>query len=328
MPPLAPQPLAFGPIIKRAIWGGQRLGTLMGKEIGSAQDAAESWEIADHGGDVSVVRNGDLAGTSLRDLVQNHPAELFGKGRSGQTQFPLLVKLIDARESLSVQVHPNDQLAKTLANDNGKTESWVVLDAEPDALIYAGLKPDVTRDMLERAIEHGTVEPLLHRFEPKPGDCLLIEAGTVHAIGAGVLVAEIQQMSDTTFRLFDWNRVGADGNPRELHVEKGLRSTDFARGPVDPIVPKPLVLENGDVREPLAVCPYFEIERWTIESPAEIGRDDRFTILLVAEGEIEIRGPGGDLPAKRGETILLPASLGPTMIHPMGRAVVLACQQP
>jgi len=227
-----------------------------------------------------------------------------------------------------VQVHPNDELAKALANDNGKTESWVVLDAEPDALIYAGLKPDVTRDMLERAIEHGTVEPLLHRFEPKPGDCLLIEAGTVHAIGAGVLVAEIQQMSDTTFRLFDWNRRGADGKPRELHVEKGLQSIDFSRGPVDPIVPKPLVLENGDVREPLAICPYFEIERWTLEVPEEIGRGDRFTILMVTEGEIQVRGPGGDRPARRGETLLLPASLGPTMIHPTGRAVVLACQQP
>lgn len=328
MPPFAPQPLAFQPIIKRAIWGGQRLGTLMGKDIGGAQDAAESWEIADHGGDVSVVQNGALAGTSLRDLVQNHPAELFGESRAGQTQFPLLVKLIDAQQSLSVQVHPNDQLAKTLANDNGKTESWVVLDVAPNAFIYAGLKPDVTRETLERAIKDGTVEPLLHRFEPKPGDCLLIEAGTVHAIGAGVLVAEIQQMSDTTFRLFDWNRVDKDGKPRELHIEKGLRSTDFSRGPVDPIVPEPLVLENGDVREPLAVCPYFEIERWTIESPEEVGRDDRFTILLVTEGEIEVRGPGGDLSAKRGETILLPASLGPTMIHPMGRAVVLACQQP
>jgi len=328
MPLLKPQPLAFEPILKRAIWGGRRLGTLMGKDIGDAHDAAESWEIADHGDAVSVVKNGPLAGTSLRDLVRNHPAELFGKGRANQTQFPLLVKLIDARESLSVQVHPNDELAKKLAGDNGKTESWVVIAVEPDALIYAGLKPDVTREMLEHAIEHGTVEPLLHRFEPKPGDCLLIEAGTVHAIGAGVLVAEIQQMSDTTFRLFDWNRLGADGKPRELHVEKALQSIDFARGPVDPIVPKPLVLENDDVREPLVVCPYFEIERWTIEAPEEVGRDDRFTILMVVEGDIEIRGPDGDQPVRRGETLLLPASLGPTMIHPTGRAVVLACQQP
>lgn len=325
---LTPQPLAFQPIIKRAIWGGQRLGTLMGKNIGDARDAAESWEITDHGDDVGVVQSGGLAGTSLRDLVRDHPAELFGKGRAGQTQFPLLVKLIDARESLSVQVHPNDELARKLTNDNGKTESWVVLDAKPDSLIYAGLKPGVTREMLERAIERGAVEPLLHRFEPKLGDCVLIEAGTVHAIGAGVLVAEIQQMSDTTFRLFDWNRLGADGKPRELHVEKGLQAIDFARGPVDPIAPKPLVLENGDVREPLAVCPYFEIERWTIEAPEEIGRDDRFTILMVVEGEIEVRGPGGDSPLRRGETLLLPASLGPTMIHPMGRAVVIACQQP
>ncbi|AMV38512.1 type I phosphomannose isomerase catalytic subunit [Planctomyces sp. SH-PL62] len=324
-PPL--EPLAFTPILRRLVWGGRRLGTVLGKPIGDGDDYAESWEIADYHDAVSVVRDGPLAGTTLRDLVENRPAELFGRGRA-EAQFPLLVKLLDAREPLSVQVHPDDALGRELAGDRGKTEAWVVLAADPGSRIYAGLKAGVGREDLERAIREGAVEPLLHQFEPRPGDCVLVEAGTVHAIGAGVLLAEIQQTSDATFRVFDWNRVDAAGKPRDLHVDQALRSIDFGRGPVDPIVPAPLVLEDGDVREPLVRCRYFELERWTIEAPAEIGRDDRFTILMVLDGEVRARGPRGDLTFRKGETVLLPATIGPTMIIPVGRAVVLACQQP
>lgn len=322
------EPLAFTPILRRLVWGGRRLGTLLGKPIGDGDDYAESWELADYHDQVSVVRGGPYAGVSLRDLVLGRPADLLGKARANQGQFPLLVKLLDARENLSVQVHPDDALGRELANDRGKTEAWVVLDAEPGSAIYAGLKPGVDRETLRRGIDSGQVEPLLHRIDPKPGDCLLIEAGTVHALGGGVLVAEIQQMSDATFRVFDWNRVGADGKPRELHVEKAMRCIDFDRGPVDPVVPAPLVLENGDVREPLVACAYFELERWTLSAATEIGRDDRFTILMTLDGEALVRAPRGDLPLRRGETILLPASIGPTVVIPVDRAVVLACQQP
>jgi len=301
---------------------------VLGKPIGDGDDYAESWEVADYHDAVSVVRLGPLAGSTLRDLVRTRPAEMFGRNRAGMDQFPLLVKYLDAREPLSVQVHPDDELGRELAGDRGKTEAWVVLAADPGSRVYAGLRPGVSRDDLERAIASGQVEPLLHHFEPKPGDCVMVEAGTVHAIGAGVLLAEIQQTSDATFRVFDWNRVDASGRPRELHVEKALRCIDFERGPVDPIDPAALVLEDGDVREPLARCRYFELERWTIESPAEIGRDDRFTILMVLDGEATVKGEGGDVPARKGETVLLPASAGPAMIVPAGRAVVLACQQP
>lgn len=322
------EPLAFAPILRRLVWGGRRLGTLLGKPIGEGDDYAESWELADYHDEVSVVSDGFYAGVTLRELVHDRPAALFGKARADQEQFPLLVKLLDARENLSVQVHPDDALGRELANDRGKTEAWVVLAADPGAVIYAGLKSGVDREALARGIAAGEVEPLLHRIDPKPGDCLLIEAGTVHALGGGVLVAEIQQMSDATFRVFDWNRVGADGRPRELHVEKAMRCIDFDRGPVDPVVPSPRVLENGDVREPLARCDYFELERWTISAATEIGRDDRFTILMALDGEASVRGPRGDRPIRRGETVLLPASIGPTIIIPVGRAVVLACQQP
>mgnify|MGYP001106162099 CR=1 FL=1 len=328
MPPIPFQPLVFEPILRRLVWGGRRLGTLMGKPIGDGDDYAESWEVADYHDSVSVVRDGPLAGTTLRDLVRNRPRELFGRARADQSQFPLLVKLIDARETLSVQVHPDDALARTLADDNGKTEAWVVLDAEPGSLIYAGLKPGVDRARLESAVRSGDVEPLLHRFEPRPGDCVLIEAGTVHAIGAGVLLVEVQQTSDATFRIFDWNRLGADGKARELHIDRAMQAIDFGRGPVDPIDVRPLVLEDGNVGEALAKCPYFQLERWTLKEPLEVGRDDRFTVVVVLSGEVRV-GLGEDEPSLgRGRTLLLPATIGPQVLTPIGQAVVLTCQQP
>jgi mannose-6-phosphate isomerase len=203
-----------------------------------------------------------------------------------------------------------------------------VLDAEPGSLIYAGLKPGVGRERFEAAVRSGDVEPLLHRFEPRPGDCVLIEAGTVHAIGAGVLLVEVQQTSDATFRIFDWNRKGADGKPRELHIDKAMRAIDFGRGPVDPVVARPLVLEDGNVREALVQCPYFQLERWTLKEPQEIGRDDRFTVVVVLSGEVRV-GLGEDGPSLgRGRTLLLPATIGPQALTPIGEAVVLTCQQP
>ena len=237
MPTVSLYPLRFEPILRRLIWGGRRLGTVLHKPIGEGNDYAESWELSDYRDAVSVVNEGELSGTTLRDLVHHRGREVLGPGLSGRSQFPLLVKFIDAREVLSVQVHPDDEKGKRLAGDNGKTETWVVVDAEPESLIYAGLRPGVTREQFQAAIEDGQVEPLLHRFPARPGDCIMIEAGTVHAIGAGVLLAEIQQMSDATFRVFDWGRVGADGRPRELHITEAMESTDFTRGPVNPLIP-------------------------------------------------------------------------------------------
>lgn len=322
------EPLTFWPILRRLIWGGRRLGTVLSKPIDEGDDYAESWELADHDDDVSIVCDGPLTGTTLRELVFHRRAELFGPHAASVKQFPLLVKFLDARQNLSVQVHPDDALGKELVGDNGKTEAWVVLEAEPGSSIYAGLKRGVTREMLEEGIKSGEVEPLLHRFEPSAGDCVMVHAGTAHAIGAGVLLAEIQQSSDATFRVFDWNRVDAAGRPRELHIEQAMRCIDFDRGPVDPIAPKSYVMEDGVVREPLASCEYFDLERWTLEAPTEIGDGDRFTVLIVLDGELRVRSGRGDRPFRKGATVLLPASIGPTMIYPVERAVVLACQQP
>ncbi|WP_165226629.1 type I phosphomannose isomerase catalytic subunit [Aquisphaera insulae] len=325
-PPL--YPLHFTPILRRLLWGGRRLGTVLGRPIGDAADYAESWELSDYKDLVSVVDEGPLAGTSLRDLIRERPAELLGDGLAGRTQFPLLVKFIDAREDLSVQVHPDDEKGRRLADDNGKTETWVIVAAEPGARIYAGLKPGVDRRALAAAIEARNCAPLLHHFPARPGDCVLIEAGTVHAIGAGVLLAEIQQMSDATFRLDDWGRVGADGRPRELHVSQSLESTDFSRGPVQPVVPTPTRTAAGNLREGLSRTDYFALERWRLTAPERLGTPGRFTILVGISGEATVCGGGTAVPLGPGRTLLLPASAGACEVVPGAEAVLLSCTVP
>lgn len=323
-------PLSFEPIIKELIWGGRRLGTLLNKPIGTRTKCAESWEISDHRDDVSRVANGPLAGTSLRDLVKERGDELLGRGeRPGPAgQFPLLVKFIDANDVLSVQVHPDDELGRRLVDDNGKTEAWLIVHADPGSLIYAGLKPGVTRGDFAAALGTERVEPLLHRFEPQVGDCIMIPAGTVHAIGAGVVLAEVQQMSDATFRVHDWNRLGADGKPRALHLKEALEATDFAAGPVDPLKPTPEPIRGGCL-ERLASCPYFALERLTMNEPSKVGSEGRFTILLGLEGNAEIVSGAKRAPLGFGQTLLLPASIGPCEIVPAAGGVkVLTCVAP
>src|SRR5262245_51414230 len=209
--------LRFKPILREYLWGGRRLGTELGKSIGDGPHYAESWEVVDHREDQSVVIDGPLAGKSLHQLVTEHGRELFGR-HYPRNQFPLLLKFLDCQRTLSVKVHPNDeQGAKLDPPDLGKTEAWLVLSAEAGSKIYSGLQQGVDRQTLEREVARGNCEVCLHEFEPHAGDCVLIEAGTVHARGAGLLVAEIQQASDTTYRHFDWNRLDTDAKPRQLH---------------------------------------------------------------------------------------------------------------
>jgi mannose-6-phosphate isomerase len=321
-------PLRFTPIFKRMIWGGRRLQTLLEKPIGPEDGYAESWEISDHGGDVSTIAEGPLTGTTLRDLLRDRPADLLGPELEGSKQFPLLVKFLDAHQVLSVQVHPDDELGRRLANDNGKTEAWVVLHAEPGSVIYAGLQPGVTRERFAAALESGDVERLLHHFPARAGDCIMIPAGTVHAIGAGVVLAEIQQMSDATFRVHDWGRVGLDGIPRQLHLSQAIESTNYETGPVDPVRPD-VETVPGARRERLARCPYFALERWTLrEEGATLGRKGGFTILLGLEGKAGVRHDGRSYGLKRGETLLLPASIGPCEVRPHGESTLLSCVVP
>ena len=318
-------PLRFQPLFRRYIWGGRRLATQLGKHLGPGNDYAESWEICDHGADQSAVEGGPLAGATLGELVRQRGPELLGRHHP-QARFPLLVKFLDAARSLSVQVHPNDaQAARLDPPDAGKTEAWVVIAAEPGSTIYAGLKPGADRAALESAIRAGNCEPLLHRFVPTAGDCLLLPAGTVHALGAGLLVAEIQQSSDVTYRLFDWNRTGPDGKPRTLHIREGLEVVDFNRGPVAPQQPQPTA-RPGVGR--LVACDKFCMDRWEFDAPQSVGGDDCFHILCVLEGSLQIEGDPLDRPLSRGSTALLPAALGPVRLLPQGKAVLLDAYLP
>ncbi len=324
-------PLVFQPILKRIRWGGRRLGDLLNKPIGPEADYAESWEIADHGEDQSVVTRGEFSGQTLHALVERQNVPLLGR-HAGQHQFPLLVKFLDASDVLSVQVHPDDRLAKEFdPNENGKTEAWVILDAAPSSELFVGLKAGVTADDLRAALAAGTVESLLHRINVQAGDCVFVPAGTVHAIGAGVLLAEIQQSSDLTFRLYDWGRVGSDGLPRELHIEPALRCIDFDRGPVGPVAPT--VLESDHTLEELVRSPHFVLRRHRSCEPFTMAQDDEFQVLMSLSGNGHLlwnSEAGGhetiDLP--RGQTVLLPAERPEVTVQPDGEITLLEASLP
>lgn len=318
-------PLRFEPIYRRYLWGGRRLETVLSKRLGPGEDYAESWEICDREADQSVVTAGALVGTRLCDLVSQRGAELLGR-HAPQARFPLLFKFIDAQKHLSVQVHPDDARAALLTPpDLGKTEAWVILAAEPGSSIYSGLKRGFDRQAFERELARGTCELCLHRFEPKAGDCLLLPAGMVHALGAGLVVAEIQQASDTTYRVFDWNRVGPDGKPRQLHIEQALEAIDYGLGPAQPQIPQ--ATQNPHVSR-LASCDKFVLDRWSFDSPQVLGGDNRCHLLAVLEGEVCVPDdPVGD-PLRFGGTMLVPASTGPLILQPRGRTTLLCAYLP
>lgn len=313
-------PLRFEPIFRRYIWGGRKLGAVLGKAIGPESDYAESWEIVDRGADQSRVLAGPLAGTTLGQLVQERGGDLLGR-HYPQSRFPLLFKFLDCEKTLSVQVHPDDKTAANLdPPDFGKTEAWVVLAAEPGSVIYAGLKRGFDRAALARELNRGTCELCLHRIEPRLGDCIFLPAGAVHALGAGLLIAEIQQSSDATFRLHDWNRVDAQGRSRPLHIEQSLDVIDYDRGPIHPSQGTP----TDDPRvERLVECSSFVMDRWNLCDKVKIGGDNRFHLLAVLEGEIAVVGDRVDAPMRRGDTILFPASLGESAIEPSSSVTLL-----
>ncbi|MDA7977405.1 MAG: class I mannose-6-phosphate isomerase [Pirellulales bacterium] len=318
--------LRFRPLLKRYVWGGRRLAEL-GKDLGEGTDYAESWEVADHGQDQSVVAEGPLAGMTLGQLVADHGLALLGRHHP-QTNFPLLFKFLDAQRALSVQVHPNDEQAShQTPPDLGKTEAWVIVDCEPGAKLYAGLKRGFDKAALEREIKRGTCELCLHEIPVQPGDCVFLPAGTVHAIGEGILIAEIQQSSDTTFRLYDWNRVGTDGQPRQLHVTEALGVIDFERGPVSPQTPRPVAREGW---EQLVACDKFVLERGQLHGKSVRGGDDRMHILAVLSGQATVSPTeAAELPSAEaqtlttGSTLLVPACTGEIAILPTASCTML-----
>ena len=314
-------PLKFIPVLKRIRWGGRRLGELLNKPIGPFSDYAESWELCDLGQDQSLVADGPCAGWSLGRLVRERPRELLGK-HAGLAQFPLLVKYLDARDRLSVQVHPDDeQAAKLGKGERGKTEAWVIVAADEGSCLFAGLRAGVDEAALRNAIAAGGVEECLNRIHVAAGDCLFIPAGTVHAISEGIVLAEVQQASDVTFRLFDWNRVDAQGKARALHVEEALKGTNFVRGSVHKVTPRKLA--GGDRSEELVDCPYFTIHRHFVRDPMPIPDDGRCHVLMGLEGQVRVASPLGDQTLALGETILVPAAALPAELAPSTPATVL-----
>ncbi|MGE0757360.1 MAG: type I phosphomannose isomerase catalytic subunit [Pirellulaceae bacterium] len=301
-------PLRFQPLYRHYLWGGRRLETVLGKQLGDGDHYAESWEIVDRGPDQSVVENGPWAGRTLHDLIVEQPLEMLGAAADQRT-CPLLFKFLDAQQPLSLQVHPNDDQAGRLTPpDRGKTEAWYVLHAEPGSVLYAGLKRGFDEPALRREIQRGTAELCLHRLQPRPGDCIFIRAGVPHALGAGLVIAEIQQASDTTYRLYDWNRVGPDGQPRPLHVDQALAVIDFEAGPPGIQTLQPT---SDPRRTRLVECDKFVWDRWQCADTVELGGDGRFHIVAVTSGRLRVSGEPSGRPLCRGQTLWIPAAASP-----------------
>lgn len=300
-------PISFQPLFMERVWGGRRLADELGKALPPGAVIGESWELVDREKEQSVVDVGEFAGTTLHELWMRHRPTVFGEVPDAP-RFPLLAKILDARDKLSVQVHPPAALAAELKGEP-KTEMWYVLGATPEAEFYAGFRPGVTRETFAAALGDGHAAEQLHRIPVRAGDCIFIPSGRCHAIGAGCLLVEIQQNSDTTYRAFDWNRVGLDGKPRELHVAESLRSMDFADH--EPSLQQP-------AGERLVGCDYFNIDEWKLDGPREdcTGGCAIFTVL---EGNVRCGGRG----FRKGEFFLLPAAADDRLLAPVGRATVL-----
>ena len=295
------QPLVFEPLFMERVWGGRRMETLLHKRLPPSVRIGEAWEIVDREEAQSVVHEGPLRGWILHDLWTQKREEIFGTGLPDTPRFPLLCKLLDAQERLSVQVHPPAAVAPQLHGEP-KTEMWYLLDASLDSDLYAGLKSGVDRADFESALHEGHVAEKIHSFPIHAGDAMFIPSGRVHAIGAGNLIVEVQQNSDTTYRVFDWNRLGLDGKPRQLHIEESMASIDFndvEPGPVTPV---------GDV---LVVCAEFRVEHWALDQPRR-SEGDRFAIITVVDGQVEC----GGRTFERGAFFLLPASATDRELRP------------
>lgn len=300
-------PLKFQPILKDKIWGGQKLQQLLNKPTTSTE-AGESWEISDVEGDTSVVANGPLKGSSLKALLESYTSDLLGEKNFRQfgTKFPLLIKFIDAKQDLSVQLHPNDQLAKERHNSFGKTEMWYVVQADPESNLIVGFNQDMTQELYLKHLEAKTLQSILNFDAVKPGDTYFIEVGRIHAIGAGVLLAEIQQTSDITYRVYDWDRVDSEGKERELHNDIALEAFDFEM-PDNFRVKYSL---DSNTSTELVSCPYFTTNVLEVNAPLQKENNhDSFMIYMCVEGAASLEVDGAVTEFSMGETVLVPACI-------------------
>jgi mannose-6-phosphate isomerase len=292
-------PLKFGPIYKERIWGGKLLREVFGRDTPRGKRIGESWELADLPQDKSKITNGKLAGETLEAIISKYPEQVTG-AKTFSLPFPLLIKFLDCGEVLSVQVHPDRETCKRMGKGDFKTECWYIISAAPGAMIYKGLKKGVTREKFGRAIKEGTVERMLNKVEVKVGECHYLPAGTAHAIGAGLLIAEIQTPSDTTYRVFDWNRVDENGRARPLHIEEALQSIHFdASG------------DNISVTTVgrLVDCEFFKVDKGHQKRNCEVLLSPgRMKTVIVLSGFGTIVGGGSIVEFKAGDTMLVPAA--------------------
>ena len=318
-------PMLFKPVLKDYIWGGRRL-ERFGRDLPDGKQIAESWEIAAHEDGMTVVENGVFTGKSLQAVLDLMGEDLVGTQNGwalDQGKFPLLVKLLDANKKLSVQVHPKDAYASKHENGElGKSEMWVVLDASPGAAIIYGLSQPASREDLRQAIQTGKLKDYLNTVPIHRGDHVCVPAGTVHAILAGAVIAEIQQNSNVTYRVFDWNRIGDDGQPRELHIDKALDVINYDQ--IGCGLPEPEVINANDAfsRQRLCQNKYFTTERFFIQPGAVFNGEcngSTLEIWGVIDGEVEVAGQ----PLSAVRFVLLPAGLGPYQVHAPKGAVLL-----
>jgi mannose-6-phosphate isomerase len=310
-------PLLLQPVYKDYIWGGNRMALRYGRED-TPDICAESWEVTDRPEGMSTVINGPLKGKTLRDLVETMGAQLLGT-QCTQSVFPLLIKIIDAKLDLSVQVHPNDDNAHTTGGQP-KTEMWYVLDASPGATIYAGLKPGVTQELFETAMAEGSLESVaLAKVPARPGRAIFVPGGRVHAIGAGCLLLEIQQNSDTTYRVYDWGRLGHDGKPRETHLEQALQVIDWENAAPDVVPQRPLATDGPNPWYAIIQCPFFNTARVELNEPEEVSHDgSSFHVLFVTKGTALIGANGVMASAPAGTSCLVPAAASNYTLTPVG----------
>lgn len=298
-------PLLFEPIFKERIWGGTKLKTELNKTF-TAENIGESWELSTVPTQISIVTNGPLKGKSISDIIELHPNEFLGKSvieRFGK-KFPLLFKFIDAHKDLSIQLHPNDELAKERHNSFGKTEMWYVMQADEKARLVVGFKEETNKEDFTKHIEDKTLVSILNEIPVKKGDVFFLETGTIHAIGEGVLIAEIQQTSDITYRVYDWDRVDENGKSRELHTDLALDAINFKK--TNSKVAYTSIKNQSNV---LVDCPYFKTN--LIPLKGEVSwekKHDAFTVLMCTEGSYELFYEHDTYTFKKGDTVLLPAT--------------------
>lgn len=316
-------PLKFKPILKQTIWGGDRIIPFKGLKE-DLKNVGESWELSGVPNNESVVANGEFAGTSLRELINMFREELVGESvyKRFSTTFPLLIKFIDAREDLSIQVHPNDELAKKRHNSLGKTEMWYVMDAAPGAKLRSGFAKEVTPKEYKESVANSTITDLLKEYEIHKGDVFFLPAGRIHSIGAGAFIAEIQETSDITYRIFDFNRKDANGNTRELHTELAKDAIDYEvlddyRTEYEPVMNEPVEL---------VACPYFttSVYDMTEDITCDYTELDSFVVLICMEGACTITDNDGNVvDFKAGETLLLAATTQEITINPKEHTRIL-----